>query len=265
MAIDGRLLTVIKSINDLGVCTVVDLHRATGISRPAIHRMVESLCSFGYTERVNGKSSVRLTSQILSLSAGYKPENRLGEKAGPILAELQKRVRWPHTFGTPLNGMIVIQETTRDTNPFVFDSGRTGMHLPMLSTAMGCAYLAFCKPDEREDILGQACCRIGSTEEAGQTLARARFRIAQAAEKGFALRSGGEPERTSTIAVPVVIYATAVGALCTTFPTTAVAMEEAISRYVPELRIAADSIAASVEMLNADPYDSGHSGGMTLN
>src|SRR3954467_9478246 len=110
MAIDGRLLTVIKSINDLGVCTVVDLHRATGISRPAVHRMVDSLCSFGYTERVNGKSAVRLTSQILTLTAGYKPENRLAERAVTVLRDLQKRVRWPHTFATPLNGMMVVQE-----------------------------------------------------------------------------------------------------------------------------------------------------------
>src|SRR3954467_13654278 len=112
MAIDGRLLTVIKSINDLGVCTVVDLHRATGISRPAIHRMVDSLCTFGYTERVNGNSAVRLTSQILTLTARHTPENRLTEKAVSVLADLQNGVRWPHTFATPLNGMMIVQETT---------------------------------------------------------------------------------------------------------------------------------------------------------
>ena len=247
MAIDGRLLTVIKSINDLGICTVVDLHRVTGISRPAIHRIVDSLCSFGYVERVNGQSSVRLTSQILCLSAGYKPENRMAEQAAPLLEQLQQHIRWPHTFATPENDMMVIQETTRHCNPFVFDRGRTGLRLPMLSTAIGCVYLAHCGQDEREatlDRLQQRHLRDGVSHD---MLTAARYRIANAAEKGFALRSGGEPERTTTIAVPVIIYSTAVGALCTTFPTSAIPLEEACSKYIPELKDAARGIAARCE------------------
>ena len=247
MAIDGRLLTVIKSINDLGICTVVDLHRVTGISRPAIHRIVASLCTSGYTERVDGKSAIRLTSQILTLSAGYKPESRLAEKAAPVLADLQKRVRWPLTFATPHDDIMIVQETTRDSNPFVFDSGRTGLHLPMLTTAMGCAYLAFCSEVEREAILEFHRRRGPEDEALGNGMASARYRIAQAIEKGYALRLGGEPERTSTIAVPVVIYSTAVGALCTTFPTSAVTLADALSNYVPQLQDSARAIAASFE------------------
>ena len=78
-------------------------------------------------------------------------------------------------------------------------------------------------------------------------LTAARDRIAIAAEKGFALRSGGVPERTTTIAVPVIVFSTAVGALCTTFPTSAMALEEACNKYVPELQTAADSISALFE------------------
>ena len=247
MAIDGRLLTVIRSINDLGICTVVDLHRATGISRPAVHRIVDSLCTFGYVERVNGQSSVRLTSQILSLSAGYKPENRMAEQAMPVLEQLQKRIRWPHTFATPDGEMMVIQATTRHHNPFVFDRGRTGLRLPFLSTAIGCVYLAHCGEDEREGVLRRLQSHDLRDEMFEDTLASARYRIANAGEKGFALRSGGEPERTTTIAVPVIVFSTAVGALCTTFPTSAIALEEACAKYVPELREAARNIAALCE------------------
>lgn len=247
MAIDGRLLTVIKSMNDLGVCTVVDLHRVTGISRPAIHRIVDSLCAYGYTERVNGKSSIRLTSQVLALSAGYKPENRLGHNVLPVLERVQQRVRWPHTFATPQDNMMVIQETTRERNPFVFDSGRTGMSLPMVSTAIGCAYLAFCNQDEREAVLARWLDSHAADTDRDEILAAARSRIANATEKGFALRSGGRPERTSTLAVPVIICSTVMGALCTTFPTSAVSLEEVYSIYVPELKAAARSVSASFE------------------
>lgn len=247
MAIDGRLLTVIRSINELGICTVVDLHRATGISRPAVHRIVDSLCAFGYVERVNGQSSIRLTSEILALSSGYKPENRMAERAMPVLEQLQKRIRWPHTFATPEADMMVIQATTRHHNPFVFDRGRTGMRLPFLTTAIGCVYLAHCSEEEREAVFARLQSHHLRDEMFDEVLMNARHRIANAAEKGFALRAGGEPERTTTIAVPVVIFATAVGALCTTFPTSAIALDEACSKYVPELREAAKSLAALCE------------------
>lgn len=247
MAIDGRLLTVIRSINDLGICTVVDLHRATGISRPAVHRIVDNLCSLGYVERIEGQSSVRLTSQILTLSAGYRSENRMAERAMPVLEDLQERIRWPHTFATPDADMMVIQATTRHHNPFVFDRGHTGLRLPFLSTAIGCVYLAHCAEGEREAILNRLQSHHLRDEFFEEELACARHRIVNAAEKGFALRSGGEPERTTTIAVPVILFSTAVGALCTSFPTSAIALEEACSKYVPELRQAAQSIAALCE------------------
>lgn len=250
MAIDGRLLTVIRAINELGICTVVDLHRATGISRPAVHRIVDSLCAFGYVERVNGHSSVRLTSEILALSSGYKPENRMAERAMPVLEELQTRIRWPHTFATPEGDMMVIQATTRQHNPFVFDRGRTGMKLPFLTTAIGCVYLSHCSEAEREAIFARL--KAHSSSDAmddmfDEVLANARHRIANAAEKGFALRAGGEPERTTTLAVPVIVYSTAVGAVCTTFPTSAIAVDEACSKYIPELRRAADKLAEMCE------------------
>lgn len=247
MAIDGRLLTVIRAINELGICTVVDLHRATGISRPAVHRIVESLCIFGYVERVNGHSQVRLTSEILALSSGYKPENRMAERAMPVLEELQKRIRWPHTFATPEADMMLIQATTRQHNPFVFDRGRTGMKLPLLTTAIGCVYLAHCSETEREAVFARLQSHARRDEMFDELLANARHRIANAAEKGFALRAGGEPERTTTIAVPVEVFATPVGALCTSFPTSAMALDEACSKYVPELRKAAARLAALCE------------------
>lgn len=247
MAIDGRLLTVIESINDLGVCTVVDIHRATGISRPAVHRMVESLCAFGYVERVNGSSAIRLTARILALSAGYRPENRLGDIAAPVLAELQKQVRWPLSFATPQDDAMVIQETTRDHNPFVFDGGRTGLRLPMLTTAIGCAYLASCDANDRDAVLALWRERHAEEKSAAQTLASARYRIEQARDSGFALRSGGAPKRTTSLAVAVVVSATPVGALCTTFPTSAVSLTEASATYVPALKAAAQAIAAGCE------------------
>lgn len=247
MAIDARLLTVIKSINELGMCSVVDLNRATGISRPAIHRIVENLCAHGYTERINGSGTIRLTSQILSLSAGFKPENRLAEVASPIFRDLETRIRWPLTLATRQGDMMVIQETTRDRNPFVFDNGRIGLLLPIVTTAIGCAYLAFCEESERKACLADWRAAHAGEANVDEMLMAAEHRISRAIENGYALRSGGKPERTTTIATPVVICSTVVGALCGTFPTSAVPLSDAVSLIVPELQRAARSIGAKFE------------------
>lgn len=246
MAIDGRLLTVIRSINEIGMCTIVDLHRATGISRPALYRIVDSLCSFGYVERINGQSTVRLTSKILTLSEGYRPDHMIAEKVLPVLEELQERIRWPLAFATPDSDMMIIQESTCCENPFLFDRGRTGLRLPFLTTSIGWAYLAHCSKEVREATIGQLRKDDMTAKSNEDTLACARARISSAAEKGYAVRSGGEPVRTTSIAVPVMIYSTAVGALCTSFPTTAIAPKDACSGYVPELHKAASRIATAL-------------------
>ena len=111
--------------------------------------------SGGYLERVDGHSAVRLTSQILALSAGYKPEHHMAEGAMPILQQLQQRIRCPHTFATCEGEMMVIQATTRHDNPFVFDCGRTGLRLPLLTTAIDSVYLAYCTSEEREAIIAR--------------------------------------------------------------------------------------------------------------
>jgi IclR family mhp operon transcriptional activator len=171
----------------------------------------------------------------------------MAEQAMPVLQMLQKRIRWPHTFATPEADMMVIQATTRHHNPFVFDRGRTGLRLPILSTATGCVYLAHCGEEERDAILTRLQSHQMRDDGFDEMLSAARDRIAMAAKKGYALRSGGEPERTTTIALPVIVYSTAVGALCTSFPTSAITLEDACAKYLPDLREAAKSIATLFE------------------
>lgn len=255
MAIDGRLLSIISSMNELGICTIIQLHRATGISRAAVYRIIDSLYSLGYVERINGQSTLRLTSKILGLSEGYKPDYFMAQKAQPILEKLQKHIHWPLAFATPAENEMIIQESTCSRNQFIFDDGHTGLRLPFLSTAIGCAYLSHCMEEERDAIFDRILqSDMGSNSNEG-IVCSARVRIANAAAKGFAIRSGGEPIRTTSLAVPVMTYSTAIGALCTSFPTRAVSIEDACSRYVPQLQEAAKDIATALESREVLTHD----------
>jgi len=247
MAKDDRLLAVLRSLNELGLCTVLDLHRATGISRPAVHRIVENLCESGYAERVNNGSDVRLTSNVLALSSGYREESWIAERARPALSRLQERLRWPLSFATPERGLMVVRETTRYRNPFVFDEGRTGLRLPMLSTALGLAYLAYCDQSTRDVTL--SLLRNGT--EGGLAYGEHELgrRLERTEQRGYAFRRGGVVPRTSTLAVPVLGVEVAIGALCTTFASVAASHTSATETFLPLLKDASAEISERVSQM----------------
>src|SRR2546430_3148462 len=72
---DDRLLRVLRALNQLAPCTVLDLYRATGISRQAIYRAVDHLGRQGYVQRIPGDGRIRLTSEVRALSAGYRDDD----------------------------------------------------------------------------------------------------------------------------------------------------------------------------------------------
>src|SRR5207245_10328716 len=97
---DACVLRVLRPLNQLASCTVLDLHRATGISRQAIYRAVEHLGGQGYVQRIPGDGRIRLTSEVRALSAGYRDDDWIVEAGAPALERLQRQVRWPTSLAT---------------------------------------------------------------------------------------------------------------------------------------------------------------------
>ena len=137
MATDDRLLQVLRALNEIGPCSVLDLNRATGISRQAIYRVIDSLSRHGYVQRIAGDTRFRLTSEVRALSAGYRDGNWIVEAGTPVLARLQHEVRWPSSLALPDKDKMVVRETNRHRSPFVFDRGGVGLRLPMLQSSLG--------------------------------------------------------------------------------------------------------------------------------
>jgi IclR family transcriptional regulator, mhp operon transcriptional activator len=245
VAVNVRLLQVLESLNEIGSCTIVDVHRATGISRPAIYRIVSALVRSGYLQRIPGDSRVRLTWKVRTLSAGYRDDDWIVEAANPVLAQLQKEVRWPSSLAIPDRDKMVVRETNRHRSPFVFDSGSVGLHLPMLRSSLGLAYLAFC--ERRTRMITLALLR-GSKDRGG---ASARDRkeserqLRNTAQRGYGFRQGGIEARTSSVAVPVLIDSEALASICVTYATSALTLKSAATQFLPLLRAAAKDIAAS--------------------
>jgi len=240
-----RLLLVLRSLNQIGPSTVLELHRATKISRPAIYRAMTTLCRQGYVKRIPKQSRFRVTSEVRLLSAGFRDDDWIAEAGAPAIADVQAQVLWPTSLTTFDKGAMVIRETTRHRSPFVFDTGSVGVRLPVLRSSQGLAYLAFCSREKRRiilDVLGGSADpldAIARDEKVTERLLR------NTARRGYGLRRGGIVEQTSSIAVPLLVENDAVGAICVTFASSAVSLKEAVGTFLPHLRQAAEQIAAS--------------------
>lgn len=254
MATDVRLLQVLQSLNEIGACTVLELHRATGISRPAIYRMVEALSRSGYLQRIPGDSRVRLTSKVRTLSAGYRDDYWIVEAAGSVLVQLQEKVRWPSSLAIPDKDTMVVRETNRHRSPFVFDRGSVGLRLPMLRSSLGLAYLTFCERRTRAIILAL----LGDSTKRISAVARDRKEIERVlrntAQRGYSFRQGGIEARTSSVAVPILVKGEALASICVTYATSALTLKEAAVQFLPLLRVAAKDIAASAPSNQNDQY-----------
>ena len=148
-----RTLHVLRALNVRNGATVVELSRDTGISRPALYRVLETLREAGYVALDLSRRHYCLTMLVRGLADGFNDEDWVTEIARPVLRRLQKSILWPVDLGTFMDNAMWIRETTRPASTLTIDRGVVGVRFPVLLSATGRAYLAFCPDDEREQIL----------------------------------------------------------------------------------------------------------------
>jgi IclR family transcriptional regulator, mhp operon transcriptional activator len=248
MATDDRILKVIRAANELGACTVLDLHRATGISRPAVYRVVENLCRYGYLRQIPKDSRFRLTAEIRKLSSGYREDGWIVDVGAPVIARLQQEFRWPTSLATPDKEKMIVRETTRYRSPFVFDTGNVGMHLPILLSSLGLAYISFCSPRTRQITLELLRQSDHPDDHVATNRVETERLLRNTMRRGYGYREGGITPNTSSISVPLLTERDVVGSICITFATSVVPQRDALAQFLPALRNAAAEIATHVEI-----------------
>ncbi|MGQ0652572.1 MAG: helix-turn-helix domain-containing protein [Betaproteobacteria bacterium] len=234
-----RTLDVLRALNDYSGASVSDLAQRTGIPRPSLYRILETLCALGYVRRRSDGEGYELTILVRSLSDGFNDETWVRAIALPVMEALQKEIVWPTDIATFLDDAMYLRETTRRRSPLTIDTARVGLRLPMLLSATGRAYLAFCSDADREAILE----RLKSSKLPGDGRARdGRFvnnLVAMTRRNGYGERHGGVFPKTGAIAVPVMRDEHVVCCLNISFIASALTPREAAARYLQPLVAAA--------------------------
>jgi IclR family transcriptional regulator, mhp operon transcriptional activator len=251
-----RTIAVLRALNVRNGATVAELSAATGISRPALYRILETLRSAGYVSINLRQQRYCLTMLVRTLAQGFSDEDWVTQVARPVLSALQRKVLWPVDLGTFMNNAMWIRETTRQSSPLTIDRGVVGLRFPMLQGATGRAYLAFCPDNERAQILANLSRLPEPGNEMLERPAEVDALLQRTREQGYGLRYGEEPTETGAIAVPIVLEDRVIGCINMTFIASALRPEEAARQHLAAMLKSAKKIAAGVQQLETDVNDS---------
>lgn len=248
-----RTLQVLRALNVRNGATVVELARDTGISRGALYRVLETLRDAGYVALDLSGHRYGLTMLVRSLAEGFAEEDWITEIARPALKELQREIVWPADLATFMNDAIWIRESTRRLSPLTIDRGAAGVPFPMLRSASGRAYLAFCTAREREKIL-ETLRRVGDGDMAA-VLRGFDAILADVRTKGYGSRYGEAPIESGAIAVPILAdrggESGVIGCVTVTFIRRALTLDEAAAQLLLPMQRTAARIAAGFSETHA--------------
>jgi len=148
-----RALHILEALNRETVTTLEKLHERTALPKPTLVRLLDTLIDGGYVRRISRTAGYALAEPVLRLSNGFRHADRVVDAARPFMQALTAEHKWPVAIATFENNAMIVRAGTRHESPFSTDPNYLNTKLPMLVSALGRAYLAFCPDDERETIL----------------------------------------------------------------------------------------------------------------
>jgi IclR family mhp operon transcriptional activator len=242
-----RTIAVLRALNVHNGASVAELSKATGISRPALYRILETLREAGYVACNLTRQKYCLTMLVRTLAQGFADEDWVTHIARPVLISLQRKVLWPVDLGTFMDNAMWIRETTRQSSPLTIDRGVVGLRFSMLGGATGRAYLAFCPADERALILRN----LRHSSDPGDALIISPARVEELLDttrlQGYGHRYGEPPVDSNAIAVPILLGERVLGCINMTFIAKSLKPDKAARLHLQDLRAAAAQIAEAVQ------------------
>ncbi len=235
-----RGLDVLTELNRLDRAPINALSTAVRLPRTTTYRILETLRLAGYVDRDPHDDCYRPTIRVRSLSDGFDDEALLAHVAKAHLAALGAQVVWPLAIAVPAGPAMMIRDATDRHSPLALEQYGAGARLPMLTSAAGRAYLAFCAPAQREALIEL----LAGSAQPEDRLARSRADLDQLLTEtraqgfGRSQRARRVSEEIS-LAIPMRVRERVIAALSVRFAATAVPLKTAVEQFLPKLREAA--------------------------
>lgn len=243
-----RALNILRALNRQPVSTVDTLHRQTGIPKPTIVRLLQTLDADGLVRRAPQYGAYQLTSAVTELASGYHGEPRIVEASAAVADGLTREWRWPVSVAVPDGDAVVVRYSTIPDSPLSFFHSTINMRLSLLNQALGRAYLAHCDPDSQEALI--ALLTQGQAEDPPPGGAdEIRQMLGQVRAQGYALRDPRVRPESSTIAVPIFDGDRVIATIGLTWFSSVLQLPQAVGRFLAPLQQASADITRALEAL----------------
>jgi len=241
-----RGLALLEAMNRHKLASVVELARETRLPRPTIYRLLETLQRAGFVVRSGSNDRFCVARRVRTLSDGFTEDEWISAIAMPRMTAFTREFIWPLALFTFDEGRMLVRETTHAASSLSIDYGMVGRRMPMLRTAGGRAYLAFCPNNERRAILEL----LTHSEQSDDRQAHEWQRLAKLFNtirtKGYATQFREINPKTAGLAVPIRLPDRVLGCISLIWIASALTMEEAERRFVAPLTALASEIATQV-------------------
>ena len=234
----ARSFAVLEALSRRPHGTITALAEVTALPRPTVVRLLKTLTELGYATQVSRAAGYRLTDKVLGLAQGIRFVDHLVDVAAPHMSRFTKKYGWPLYLGTISDRAITIRYSTATESPMSFERSALQKKSPILSSALGRAWLAFCAPDERRAVLDH----LGVKPDAKLGAAFARIR-----RDGYSFTILPRSGRLQGIGVAIRKSERVMGCLSMRFIRSAMSEQEAGERYGAPLNALAAVIAADAE------------------
>ncbi|MDF1734794.1 MAG: IclR family transcriptional regulator C-terminal domain-containing protein [Minwuia sp.] len=240
-----RGLSILENLNHRAVSSVEQLAGSTGLPKATVVRMLNMLVSAGYVQRLPYRRGYVLDESVLTLSSGYRSHDLIVQIAKPLLSAFTARTRWPLSLATLDRTMMRVRVGTLQESPFATetDMSRLARRLPMLSSALGLAYLGFCPDDERETLVTQLSALKRRTDAHMAAIRSLPGLVARIRAAGYAVSPPEADNAAVGLAVPVLQGNRVLACISLRYLARAMTVSEAASRHLEALHTMAGAIA----------------------
>jgi len=239
-----RGLDALTVLNLRDGATVSEVAQEIRLPRTTVYRILETLCNSGFVFRDAADDRYRLTILVRGLSDGFDDEAWVTQIARPQIQELCREIVWPVSVATLSGTSMVVRETSDHDTPLAVERYSAGFRAPLLSTATGRAYLAFCPAEQRETLIDSLARSNKEEDKPARARSELQRTLAEIQAQGYATAT-----RTRrlvdevNVSVPVTGHDGVLAVLTVRFAQSALPLRSGLERFLPKLRQCATRIS----------------------
>lgn len=240
-----RGLALLEALNRRSISSVDQLAAQTNLPKATIVRMLRNLAAGGYAQQLPRRKGYMLGERVLNLSSGFRSRDLVVEAARPLIKAFTAKHKWPVSLATLEIDSMRVRVSSGADSPFATstDRARLNRRVPLMISAHGRAYLAFCPADERSIILSLLKGSARRDDLAVRDEHAVSSIMGTIRRAGYAITAPMPDEPAIGLSVPVLSGDAVLATISLRYLGRAMPEAEVVKRYLAPLRTLALAIA----------------------